>query len=184
MGWCADGVLLSAVETWEGIEIQINRPRRGGGITVDDSQIRGILSGIYDTRTDKKKGFFRKSVAVRGISSKNRRQIDGQTSVGRWTGQSWLKKLPGKPVFVGYPAAYDFMFVYWYLMKFAGESPFSHSALDIKSYAMAVLKTEFRETAKRKMPKHWFDELPHTHVALDDAIEQGALFINIFAENR
>lgn len=96
----------------------------------------------------------------------------------------WLKQLPGKPVFVGYPAAYDFMFVYWYLIKFAGESPFSHSALDIKSYAMAVLKTEFRETAKRKMPKHWFDELPHTHVALDDAIEQGALFCNIFAEHK
>ncbi|WP_444929705.1 hypothetical protein ACJJIF_18225 [Microbulbifer sp. SSSA002] len=97
---------------------------------------------------------------------------------------AWLKQLPGKPVFVGYPAAYDFMFVYWYLMNFSGESPFSHSALDIKSYAMAVLKAEFRETAKRKMPKHWFDKLPHTHVALDDAIEQGALFCNILNETR
>lgn len=95
----------------------------------------------------------------------------------------WLKQLPGKPVFVGYPAAYDFMFVYWYLINFAGESPFSHSAIDIKSYAMAVLKTEFRETAKRKMPKQWFDELPHTHIALDDAIEQGALFCNIIKGN-
>lgn len=28
---------------------------------------------------------------------------------------AWLKNLPGIPVFVGYPAAYDFMFVYWYL---------------------------------------------------------------------
>jgi hypothetical protein len=65
------------------------------------------------------------------------------------------------------------------LIKFTGESPLSHSALDIKTYAMAVLKTEFRETAKRKMPKHWFDDLPHTHVGLDDAIEQGALFCNI-----
>ena len=54
---------------------------------------------------------------------------------------AWLKSLPGKPVFVAYPAAYDFMFVYWYLIRFAGESPFSHSALDIKSYAMALLGT-------------------------------------------
>jgi hypothetical protein len=95
----------------------------------------------------------------------------------------WLKQLPGKPVFVGYPAAYDFMFVYWYLMNFVGESPFSHSALDIKTYAMAILKTEFKETAKRKMPKHWFDDLPHIHVALDDAIEQEALFCNILKTN-
>src|SRR4051812_15672493 len=26
----------------------------------------------------------------------------------------WLKALPGKPVFVGYPAGFDFLFVYWY----------------------------------------------------------------------
>ena len=96
----------------------------------------------------------------------------------------WLKALPGKPVFVGYPAGFDFTFVFWYLMRFAGESPFSFAALDIKSYAMAVLGTKFRNTTKRAMPKHWFDELPHTHVALDDALEQGALFCNILAENQ
>jgi len=35
----------------------------------------------------------------------------------------WLKALPAKPVFVGYPAGFDFLFVYWYLIRFAGESP-------------------------------------------------------------
>lgn len=95
---------------------------------------------------------------------------------------AWLNALPGKPVFVAYPAAYDFMFVYWYLIRFAGESPFSHSALDIKTYAMAVLGTEYRESTKRNMPKAWFDDTPHTHVALDDAKGQGALFCNMLAE--
>ncbi len=94
---------------------------------------------------------------------------------------AWLKALPGKPVFVGYPVAYDFMFVYWYLIAFAGESPFSHSALDIKSFAMAVLGSEYRESTKRNMPKAWFDPIPHTHVALDDAKGQGALFCNMLA---
>lgn len=94
---------------------------------------------------------------------------------------AWLKALPGKPVFVGYPAAYDFLFVYWYLMRFARESPFSHSALDIKSYAMAVLGKPYRESVKRNMPKEWFEKLPHTHVALDDAIGQGVLFCNLWA---
>src|SRR5437588_384493 len=84
-------------------------------------------------------------------------------------------------VFVGHPAAYDFMFVYWYLIRFAGESPFSHSALDVKSYAMAVLGTEYRASVKRNMPREWFDDLPHTHVALDDARGQGALFCNMLA---
>jgi len=95
----------------------------------------------------------------------------------------WLRSLPGKPVFVGYPASFDFMFVYWYLIRFAGESPFRHSALDIKTYAMAMLKTSFRQTTKESMPRHWFDNRPHTHHALDDAIEQGLLFCNMLAEN-
>jgi hypothetical protein len=95
----------------------------------------------------------------------------------------WITALPGKPVFVAYPAGFDFLFVYWYLIRFAGTSPFSHSALDIKSYAMAVLKTSFRDTTRRAMPRRWFDDVPHTHIALDDAIEQGALFCNILAEN-
>ncbi len=96
---------------------------------------------------------------------------------------SWLKQLPGKCVFVGHPAGFDFTFIYWYLIKFAGESPFSFSALDIKTYAMAMLKKDYRKSVKRNMPKEWFDQLPHTHIALDDAIEQGALFCNMLREN-
>lgn len=96
----------------------------------------------------------------------------------------WIKSLPGKPVFVAYPAGFDFLFVYWYLMRFVGESPFSHSALDVKSFAMAVMKTDYRDSTKRNMPKRWFDPLPHSHVALDDAIEQGAMFCNMLRESR
>lgn len=96
---------------------------------------------------------------------------------------SWLTSLPGKPVFVGYPAGFDFTFIYYYLHRFAGDSPFSFSALDIKTYAMAVMKTEYRQSTKKNMPKRWFPKLPHTHHALDDALEQGHLFLNILMEN-
>jgi hypothetical protein len=95
----------------------------------------------------------------------------------------WLKTLPGRPVFVAYPVGFDFLFVYWYLIRFAGESPFSFSALDVKTFAMAMLKKDYRDSVKKNMPKRWFDALPHTHVALDDAIEQGALFCNMLMEN-
>ena len=96
----------------------------------------------------------------------------------------WVRSLPGRPVFVAYPAGFDFLFVYWYLMRFVGESPFSHSALDMKSFAMALLGKGYRESTKRNMPKTWFDALPHTHIALDDAIEQGALFCNMLQASR
>lgn len=96
----------------------------------------------------------------------------------------WLKGLPGQPVFVGYPVVFDYMFVQWYLHRYAGESPFSFIGLDIRTYAMAVLRCDFADIAKSKMPRDWFDDgLPHTHKALDDAIEQGALFCNMLAGN-
>jgi hypothetical protein len=97
---------------------------------------------------------------------------------------AWLESLPGRPVFVAYPAGFDFMFINWYLMRFAGESPFGHGALDIKTYAMAMLKSGYRDNTKQTLPRHWFDDLPHTHIALDDAIEQGALFCNMLKENQ
>jgi hypothetical protein len=105
-----------------------------------------------------------------------------QAAMARYV--AWIKSLAAKPVFVAYPAGFDFMFVYWYLMRFVGESPFSHSAVDMKSFAMAVLKMDYRQSAKKNMPRHWFDPLPHSHVALDDAIEQGALFCNMLKDSR
>ncbi len=97
----------------------------------------------------------------------------------------WLRGLPGTPVLVSYPAGYDFLWVYWYLMRFTGGSPFSHSALDIKTFAMVLMRTGYRDAVKRAMPRRWFDPAQrHTHVALDDALEQGALFCNMLAENQ
>lgn len=51
------------------------------------------------------------------------------------------------------------MFIYWYLIRFVGRSPFSHSALDIKTYAMVG---EYRRSTKRAMPRSWFDDFPRS----------------------
>lgn len=97
---------------------------------------------------------------------------------------AWAEELPGTPVFVAYPAGYDFMFMYWYMIKFVGTSPFSFFALDIKTYAMAVLKRDFRKTTKDAFRRRWFDNrFKHTHKAIDDAMEQGLLFINMRREH-
>lgn len=97
----------------------------------------------------------------------------------------WLKELPGQPIFVGYPAVYDFKWIDYYCVKYLGSNPFSFSrAVDVKSYAWAVMGKHFQSCSKRSMPRHWFDDLPHTHIAIDDAIEQGAMFINMMRETR
>ena len=94
---------------------------------------------------------------------------------------AWCGRLPGTPVFVAYPAGFDFMFVYWYLVHFGIKSPFSFSAVDMKTYAMAKLGTPSRGSTKRHWPAQWRNAAtrPHTHVALDDAVAQGEQFMRM-----
>jgi len=106
---------------------------------------------------------------------------DPETAIPRYA--KWVQGLPGRVVLVGQPVAFDFMWVYWYLQRFTGGSVFGHSALDIKSYAMAVLKRPYRECILDAMPAQWRDDLPYTHVALDDARAQGAIFCNMLRAN-
>jgi hypothetical protein len=96
---------------------------------------------------------------------------------------SWVNQQPGQPVAVCYPAGFDFTFLYVYIIHFGFKSPFSFSSLDIKSYASAVLKLPYRESTKKNMPGRWFSDSKHTHIAVDDAIEQGELFIAMLKEN-
>lgn len=101
--------------------------------------------------------------------------------------RAWLEEVKGvynaQLVVVGYPVTYDFMFVYWYMIRFAGScgpAPFGFQGLDIKTLAMAKLGGPFKNAAKRNMPKAWFEgSPPHTHKALDDALGQGILFVNM-----
>ena len=81
-------------------------------------------------------------------------------------------------VFVGYPAAFDFSFVHWYMVHFVGRDPFGFYALDLKTYAMAALDITFVETVKSNMPSQWINR-KYSHLALEDALEQGELFFAI-----
>lgn len=97
----------------------------------------------------------------------------------------WLKGLPGKPVFVGYPALFDQMFIHWYCVYYAQEDPLGFSGIDIKSYAACLLKIPYRNATKKHMPKRWFIGTPkHDHTALQDAKGQGILFLNMLKENK
>jgi hypothetical protein len=98
---------------------------------------------------------------------------------------AWLGELAttfsARPIFVAYPLGFDWLFTYWYLMRFVGSSPFGHSGhLDMKSMFATKARVPVRTIGKRSMPKHLLSARPHTHNALDDAIEQGELFNNLF----
>ncbi len=99
----------------------------------------------------------------------------------------WVDKKVGSvflPVAVCMPSGFDFLFMYWYMMNFAGRSPFSFSCVDMRTYVMAMRKTGYKKTSKRYWPKRWFPKnMPHTHVAVEDAREQGLTFVAMMKEN-
>lgn len=95
----------------------------------------------------------------------------------------YLSNLPGKPVIVAYPLGYDFPYIYHYLIRYTGSSPIGFTGIDARSYAMAMRRTPFHETKKSQFPQRWFGPQRHTHVAIDDAEEQGEMFCRMYLEN-
>jgi hypothetical protein len=98
--------------------------------------------------------------------------------------RGFIDALPRRPVFVGYPAAFDHLWHHWYLHRFTGGDPCGFAPLDLKSYAAAMLRTPFRQAVKRAFPAAWFAGAPpHDHIALTDAIGQGAMAVNMLRES-
>jgi hypothetical protein len=64
----------------------------------------------------------------------------------------WVESLPGKPVFVAFPAGFDFTWMFWYMMRFVGRSPFGWAALDIKTVGFALTGLPYRKAVKAAFP--------------------------------
>ena len=96
----------------------------------------------------------------------------------------WQKQFGDRKVFIAWPLSFEAMFVGWYLQMFAGAHPFSFKWADIDSYAAGVLKIDIGDTRGDYMPRTWAVDDPHTHVAVEDAIQQGRIFMKIVRQVR
>lgn len=95
----------------------------------------------------------------------------------------WVRKVSaGKSaVFVAHGATFDWMFVEWYFRIYLGDNPFGHAGLDIKSFYMGLMRSRWGEAKASKMDPRFLSEKPHTHNALDDAIQQADMFAKMLA---
>ncbi len=90
----------------------------------------------------------------------------------------------GSPVLVAYPLSFDWLWLYWYFVRFSRtRSPFNHSrCFDVKT-AFAVKDRRPIFGSGRTELRHVLGniERPHTHKAVDDAREQAEIFARLFS---
>ncbi|HUG47040.1 MAG TPA: 3'-5' exonuclease [Candidatus Limnocylindria bacterium] len=92
--------------------------------------------------------------------------------------EAWLKEAVDgrRPVFVGFNAPFDWMFVADYFERYLGRNPFGPAALDMKSYFMGRERIAlWADTTHRHVRQRFPIDAEHTHNALDDAREQAEL---------
>lgn len=178
--------MSSPSETFVSVDIEADGPLVGvhsmisiGAVSVFDPArtFYAELKPISDT-------FVPEALAVSGLD-RDKLKAEGRDPAEAMTAfAAWAKGLPGRPVFASF-STWDWSYVYWYLLRYAGKSPFGHSSLDIKSYYMGRFATAWGDTAKgkiaRQRPELLKDLGPHTHNALDDAKEQAELFRRMMA---
>ena len=96
----------------------------------------------------------------------------------------WIAGVSGtdRPVICAYPASFDWLFLYWYLERFAKESnPVGFSScFDMKSAFAAKAGVPFDDAGLDDLPLELTSDRPHTHNALDDALEQADIFSKLF----
>lgn len=95
----------------------------------------------------------------------------------------WVKQLPKPILAAAYPDSFDFAWVRYYLLRFAGEDTLGYESLDIKSLACGLLKRPFVGIKTSNLPEKWRDrESRVAHRAIDDALQQGTMLMNMLRE--
>lgn len=91
---------------------------------------------------------------------------------------AWVEEATkgAKAVFVGFNGCFDWQFVNWYAIQFAGNNPFGFGGIDIKSYYMGQAAVSWAATTSSQLPLELQPETPQTHNALDDAKAQASIF--------
>lgn len=90
----------------------------------------------------------------------------------------WLAEvgLGSQPVFVGFNAPFDWMFVADYFWRYIGRNPFGVSALDLKAYYMGRERiARWADTRRQHVDEQLKLEADHNHNALDDARGQASV---------
>jgi DNA polymerase III epsilon subunit-like protein len=123
--------------------------------------------------------FDPKALEVTGLALDELERVGLQPTQAMADFRRWIWKTSsrdGRPVFVGFNAAFDWSFVNYYFQRYLGENPFGFAALDIKSLYMGATGCAWEETRSSRIAARLKPRLEGTHNALQDARYQAEMF--------
>jgi DNA polymerase III epsilon subunit-like protein len=130
--------------------------------------------------------FTPEAMAVGGLDLKRLRATGAPPEQAMRRFSDWVTQTAPhdqRPVFVGFNAPFDWMFVADYFHRFLGENPFGHNALDIKALFMGATGAGWHTTRYGDIAAHYaIEQTALTHNALEDALAQAALLRNVLGE--
>lgn len=161
------------------IETSGDSPSSGSLLSVGACLVNDPTTAIYlELKPDPDRPWSADAQGVHGLVAE-RLQSEGLEPVAAMRQlEDWvLSVAAGRwPVFVGFNAPFDWMFVADYFWRFLGRNPFGISALDLKSLYMGRAGvTRWAETRKLQIEERLDIHFEQTHNALDDARDQARL---------
>lgn len=176
-------------ETFVSVDVEAAGPHPGrysllaiGACLVDD-----LDEGFYAELQPLSDEATVEALAVSGLSMDDLRERGRPPDEAMADFASWLERVTPagrQPVFVGFNAAFDWMFVNEYFHRHLGRNPFGHRALDIKAYAMGHEGCAFSDTSLARLAERYGGTPALSHHALEDAQVQGDLFARLRAASR
>lgn len=159
-----------------------------------------VYAGSFDGRnfirpTDYRNVFYRElrpisdayeeeALRVNGLDRQRLLQEGALPSSAMDEASSWIGRVAGaaKPVLVAYPVSFDWSWLYWYFVRFSSKgSPFGHSrCFDIKTAVAVKSGLPVSRSGRSRLSEGLRADRPHTHHAVDDAVEQAEIFANVF----
>ena len=123
------------------------------------------------------------AIAASGLNRNELLRTGAEPAEAMKAAAAWVESVASgaRPVLVGYPVVFDWMFLHWYFVAFCGERRSSFSgALDMKTIYQQKAHVPLDEAGRDDLPSELRSARPHTHNALDDAREQAEIFNNLF----
>jgi DNA polymerase III epsilon subunit-like protein len=178
-----------SLETYVSVDIETAgpNPSQYSLLTIGATVVGRPRSNLYLELRPVNNNFVPEALAASRLSMARMAEHGLDPAQGMREFEAWLKSevpAPERPVFVGFNAAFDWMFVNDYFHRFLGRNPFGHSAIDVKSFYMALKGGDWNGASLQEVALEYLGDRQFTHHALRDAMDQAEIFEKLLAEAR